>query len=163
MKDIVEESLEKNEKLLKRNNKFNLLIVAAIFIGVILFAIFGKGNNRSSTGFRFTEEGLTITDSEGKESKVPYSAMETVELKEEAEYGEAVNGKTTGVLGNKQMEGTFSSVMFGEYTAACSPKIKSAILIKTADASYVINMENDESTAALYDAILRMLEETNDD
>ncbi len=159
MKDIAEDAIEKNERLLKRNNKINIIIIAAIFIGVILYSILGKGGKGSARGFRFSEDGMIITDSEGKTVSVPYTAMEEVTLIEEAEYGEPVEGETTGMLGNRQMEGTFTSSMFGEYTAACSPKIKSAILIKTKDASYVINMENDKSTAALYDAILRMLEE----
>ena len=159
MKDIAEDAIEKNERLLKRNNKLNIIIIAAIFIGVILYSVLGKGGKGSARGFHFSEDGMIITDSEGKIVSVPYTAMEEVTLIEEAEYGEPVNGEITGVLGSRQMEGTFASPMFGEYTAACSPKIKSAVLIKTQDTSYVINMENDQSTAALYDAILRMLEE----
>lgn len=154
MPDVADTALKKNEQLQKRNNKINIIIVAVIFIGLIIYSLLGKGG--SSTGFHFSEEGMILTDAEGKETTVLYSEMREVTLVEDPQYGEAVTGTTSGFLGSRTMIGTFSSDMFGQYTAACSPKIESAIWIKTQDASYVINMENEQSTSSLYEAILKM-------
>lgn len=155
MPDLADTALEKNERLQKRNNKINIIIIAVIFVGFIIYSLVGKGG--SSQGLRFSENGMIITDNEGNETTVLYSDMQDVTLVEEAQYGEAVSGTTSGFLGNRTMIGVFSSEMFGQYTAACSPKIKSAIWIKTQNASYVINVENDQSTASLYEATQKML------
>ena len=105
-------------------------------------------------------EGLTpdpeycvITDSEGKETVITYAEMESITFVEQADYGEPVDGLTTGVFA-KHMEGTFRSEMFGEYTVCGDPKIVCAIRIQTAENVYVINMESDESTARLYEAMI---------
>lgn len=155
MRDIAETAQEKNEQYIKRNNKWNLIIIGVVLIVFLIVTITGKG--KKGQGMSFSETGMTIIDSEGKETQVPYESMKEVKLFTNADYGTEVSGTTTGFLGAKQMEGVWRSDMFGEYTACCSSKISSAILIRTDTASYVINMENDKSTAALYDALLQQL------
>ncbi len=154
MKDLVEEAREMNERSIRRNNKWNLIIIAVLFVGFIIYSLTGKGS--AGAGFRFVDDGLIITDSQGVENSVNYDEMESVTFVETADFGEAAGGQITGVF-IKHMEGTFRSEMFGEYTASCQTKIQSAIWIRTADASYVINTESDESTKALYEAILERI------
>ena len=152
MQDLVEEAREQNERTIKRNNNLNLIIMAVIFIGFILYSLIGKGKG-AGAGLRFIDDGLVITDSEGKETVITYAEMESITFVEQADYGEPVDGLTTGVFA-KHMEGTFRSEMFGEYTVCGDPKIVCAIRIQTAENVYVINMESDESTARLYEAMI---------
>jgi len=155
MQDLVEEAREQNERTIKRNNRWNLIIIVAAFVGFVIYSLVGK-NGAAGQGFRFEENGLVIADSAGNETAVNYDQMESVTLVENADYGDPVDGQITGFF-IKYMEGTFRSKMFGDYTACCEAKLTKAIWIKTAETSYVINTESDEATVSLYEAMMQRM------
>ena len=142
------------EKESRFNRVLNYGIVAAIFIGVLVFTLSNGGGSFSH--FAFGDHSIILTNSQGEATTVRYDEMTYIELIEKPSYGAPVSGSTI----NGIREGLWESDMFGQYISSTEERIPNCILIRTDDTAYVFNCEAESTTRELYDTIsTRMVED----
>lgn len=129
-------------------------IIAAVFIGVTAYSLINQSaiNNR----FAFSGEGgIILSDSQGGVTEISFADITSVALVDAPDYGEPVAGNTV----NGVQEGLWQSDMFGEYIASVSKKITNCVVIRTNEATYVINFESNTATSAIYEAITKEMKQ----
>ena len=117
-------------------------LVTVAFVLVIFFA----GSIRFETGDR----SLQITASFSEDLTVDYSAIDSMEYREEGVPG----SRTMGFGSPKLSMGTFSNEEFGLYTRYTYTQCSTAIVIRSGERVLVISAEDAAATRALYEALL---------
>lgn len=108
-------------------------------------------NPRSPVSMEALDEELVVQGSSGGAVRITYSEIQYAELRESLDYGVVVRGED----GKRERSGIWKNEEFGEYQLCVDAKIKSCIVLHMKSGIQVVNIESDQSTASLYDAILK--------
>jgi len=128
-----------------------LIFIAILVVGTLL--VFLPGNKTGT--ITASPDSLSFYISEEEQVTILFADMQEVTYVENADFGSPLTGTT-----EKRMRlGRWTSDQFGEYIACASTKLSDAISIRTSDTTYVITMSGKEDTAALYEALLKVLPE----
>ena len=123
--------------------KTSAIFVPLILIGV-MFLMF-TGNIQ----YEFTEDCLKIDATYGKYSTVGYEFVDSVEFRDNFDFGI----RNFGFASAKLSIGNFRNAEFGNYTLYAYTKCDSAVVIKSGEQILVITGENIEETQALYNSL----------
>lgn len=129
-----------------------VLWVVTILLMVMIFQAFSGKNSISMHG---SDNGLVANCGQDKTFMIRYDGMTDIALRSEFDMGSPVDGVNRGNL----RYGTWNNTELGKYTAAVSVNIPDYIVIHSTDGSYVINLENSDSTEALYKQLLKIMNE----
>lgn len=120
-------------------------IVTLAFAGVLLFT--GKYE------VRFEETYFTIDATFWDDASVVYEDIQTVEYRDTDNAGMRTFGYGTPTL----LMGEFENGEFGKYTRYSYPECASCIVLTVNDKILVLNGEDESSTKALYDEIMKRI------
>lgn len=128
----------------RRRNVLSAVFTAAVlaFAAVIMFT----GN----ISFDMGDDSFTITASYWKDITVRYSAIESVEYRDEEAPGTRVNGFGSPRL----MMGRFESDELGYYTRYTYTGCDACVLLKVDGNTLVISGRDKEATKAIYEALM---------
>lgn len=99
------------------------------------------------------EERLLVTGRSGYELPIVYQEVTRIEYREELDYGSLLDGVGDG----KEKSGQWENDEFGQYLLCVNAKVKPCIVLHTAEQTMVINFESQQSTRALYDALVEQI------
>ena len=128
----------------KRNRILVIVLVAAVLVtvGALLFG--------GSITYTCGEDALRIESTSANGLEVPYTQMESIELREDFDMGTRVMG-----YGSFQLSmGFFQNEELGDYTLYAYNDCESMILIRSGEKYLAINARNEEETLALYETLL---------
>lgn len=145
-------------KKLDRNDPHTrrILTASAFFLILVIGMIYSsrRGEVSDTTYLSFWSSGcFTVADQDQKREKVSYDEIREAVFEAEPEYGEPVKGTTKDGM----RLGIWESPTLGSYWNCTDVKVKSCVWVKTDDRTYAINVESDETTRALYEAILKAM------
>lgn len=129
------------------------------FWGTLLFwiiAITGAGfllKPQRAANMEAKEDALIFHSNSGYSITVAYKDMESVEYRENLQYGTLVDG----VNEKTEKSGIWENEEFGEYRLCVRGKYTTCIVIHTEEEVIVVNFESEKSTKGLYEAILKQL------
>ncbi len=129
-----------------------MLIIVAVFVMLNLLYTMYYGRNTSGD-IAFTPEQISFPDPDGKEVVIPYTEIASIELLESPDYGKPEEG----VVVNNIRLGTWHSEQMGDYVAHTAIGIDDCLLIRTSEAAFAVNYENNETTAELLEEIQKYL------
>lgn len=125
------------------------LLIGPVILGLCFwFACSG----RIETEFRDT--ALHIETNRWEDLTVEYAAIDSVEYRDEMATGIRING----FGGFRVMLGLFENEEFGDYTRYTYTKSSSCIVITAGERTLVLSGENQETTRAIYDALMGRVE-----
>lgn len=145
-------------KKLDRNDPHTrrILMAGAFFLILVIGMIYSshRGEESDATYLSFWSSGcFTVADQNQKREKVAYDEIREIALESEPDYGAPVEGTTKDGM----RLGIWESPALGSYWNCTDAKVKSCVWVKTDDRVYAINIESDETTRALYEAILKAM------
>ena len=123
--------------------KITAIFVPLILVGVCILMFTG------SIQYEFTEDSLKIDATYWKYSTVGYEFVDSVEFRENFDFG----SRNYGYGSAKLSLGNFKNDEFGNYTLYAYTKCDSAVVIKSGEHILVITGENIAETKALYDSL----------
>lgn len=133
-----------------------ILTASAFFLILVIGMIYSsrRGEVSDATYLSFWPSGcFTVADQDQKRAKVSYDEIREVTFEAEPDYGEPAEGTTKDGM----RLGIWESPALGSYWNCTDAKVKSCVWVKTDDRTYAINVESDETTRALYEAILEAM------
>lgn len=143
--------MEIAQKMGKLFLKMLLVVVALVLVSTLNDLYRGRNNNNSDISF--TDEEIRFLDVDGAAVVIPYSQVLSLELLPTPDYGEADGG----AIRNNTRLGIWNSGQLGRYLTHSSTAVSSCILIKTAEGSFVVNYENDRTTAQLFEELQKYI------
>lgn len=133
--------------------KIDIIIAVAIFIGGIVYALFG------GSGFVTNDCGdtaVTVSVPNGYSYTVNYEDIQSIELIDMPELGECIDGGSE----KKISYGVWKNELWGNYTACVSERFASCILITCKDGShYIFTSEIESSTEPFYQSFVEFVQE----
>lgn len=129
----------------KKGNKANTIILVLIFVGVFLYNVV---NPREMVTIQVEDTALILGGYEDITYEIPLDAINELSYVEEAEYPE----ESKSIL-----HGTYSNERWGEYILCVNGKVPACIVMETERGTYVFNYDNENTTKALYEALLELL------
>lgn len=139
----------------KKNSKMNLLICLIIIIGVSVY--YGFSGN-SSVKLDIGEEMMTVSDSsDGIDFSITVNYDEITDIYLMDSAGLGLGEMITGYDGKKLQFGEWSSSSFGDVSVYAVPSVEKYMVITTDDTVFAMNLESEETTESLYNAMCEML------
>ena len=129
----------------------NIIIWLIVLTAMAVFL-----NRGSAVGMKSSDRELVVSGNSGASVTIAYADIQTIEMREYLDYGTVVDG----VDGKKEKSGTWKNEEFGEYRLCVDAKVNSCIVLYMESEIQVINIESNESTASLYEAILKLVDNT---
>ena len=132
--------------------KGKIAVTVALWVAVIaVLSFFMKPvRNTSCTA----EEGrILITGRSGYELSVDYEKVTAIEYRQEMDYGALIDGVDDG----KEKSGRWENDELGQYLLCVNAKVEPCIVLRTAEQTMVVNFESQQSTRALYDALVEQI------
>lgn len=123
--------------------KITAVFVPLILIGVAVLMFTGN------IQYEFTEDSLKIDATYGDYSVVGYELIDTVEYREDFDFG----ARNFGFGSAKLSLGNFRNDEFGNYTLYAYTGSDSAVVVKSGEHILVITGENTEETQMLYNSL----------
>lgn len=145
-------AIEKTDRQKVWVSRFSwILWIAVIFL---LAQVMGKGSTVITVTIE--EDGLSIASEEGNGFRLKWEEVQSLELRDEWDYGTLVEGTDNG----KEKSGIWENAETGEYELFVSDKIQSVIYCTLDEGEpLVFNYESEKTTASLYDAMLEKMAE----
>jgi len=145
--------LEKTRGMLMKRNKIaNIIIIAAIFIGVTLYFIISGGDTMI---LDFEESTLTIHGVSDFTETVQYSEIESAELMDIPELGVMAEGYTKG----QYSCGTWENEQYGSYRLFITDKATNCIKLKLTDGRIIVfNYIQSYHTQEVHEMMLEFLD-----
>ena len=139
----------------KRDRNRMLLYMLVLVVLIAGFAFFQRGGEDSGVRpfFLNSDSSITILDQGGRRSVLRYDAMTEVRYEASADFGAPV----TGALSNGWRQGLWHSDTLGDYTACAEEKLACAVVIRSADQTWLLSVESEAATRALYEALLKQM------
>ena len=147
-KQIAEGSVKKEDFSYSRTDKtvgkisVVSITVILIFVAVLMFT--GKLN------FTFDDDSLLVKPTFGGKTDIEYSAIESIEYREEMVDGSRVMGYASANL----LFGKFTNKEFGTYTRYTYTAGGSCIVLSVNGETIVLAADSAENTKAIYDRLL---------
>ena len=130
-------------------------LIGTIVLWIAVFAVLSIFMKPTKTTSAAAQEGqLQITGKSGYTLSVVYDELETVEYREQMDYGTVVDGVDEG----KEKSGIWENGELGQYRLCVNTKVKPCIVLRTKEQTMVVNFESESSTQALYNAILEQMD-----
>jgi hypothetical protein len=123
--------------------KTSAIFVPLILVGVAILMFTGN------IQYEFTEDCLKIDATYGKYSNVGYEFVDSVEFRDDFDFGI----RNFGFSSAKLSIGNFNNEELGNYTLYAYTQCDSAVVIKSGEHILVITGENIAETKALYDSL----------
>lgn len=123
--------------------KISAIAVPLILVGVLVLMFTGN------IQYEFTEDCLKIDATYGDYSTVGYEFIDTVEFREDFDFG----SRNYSFGSAKLSLGNFKNDEFGNYTLYAYTACDSAVVIKSGEHILVITGENTEETQMLYNSL----------
>ena len=142
--------MEISNKVLKMTLQMLVIVLIFVLINSLYTLYYGKN---TSADIAFTGEQISYHDADETEVVIPYGDILSIELLTAPDYGEP----TGGAVVNKTRLGAWHSEQLGDYQTHTSTLVEDCLLIKTADTTYAVNYENNETTAQLLEEIQKYL------
>lgn len=130
----------KSEKAAMRITAITLPLVL-VFVAALMFT--------GSIQYEFSESSLKISATYGDFSNVGYEFIDSVEYREDFDFG----SRNYGFGSAKLSLGNFRNAEFGSYTLYAYTQCDSAVVIKSGEHILVINDKSEEATIALYNTL----------
>ena len=132
--------------------KGKMIITIALWIAVFAaLSMFMKPVRSTSC---VAQEGrLLVTGRSGYELPVIYEKVTIIEYREEIDFGTLIDGVDDG----KEKSGRWKNDEFGQYLLCVNAKVNPCIVLHTEEQTIVINYESQQSTQALYDALVEQI------
>lgn len=124
--------------------KVTAIVVPLFLIGVLVLMFTGN------IQYEFTDDSLKINATYGKVSVVGYEFIDSVELREDFEFG----SRNYGFGSVKLSLGNFCNEEFGNYTLYAYNRCDSVVVIKSGEHILVLTEKNAAETELLYKSIL---------
>ena len=132
--------------------KGKLMVMIALWIAMFAaLSIFMKPVK--STGCTAQEGRLLVTGRSGYELPVVYEEVTVIEYRGEMDYGTLIDG----VDDKYEKSGQWENDELEQYLLCVNAKVKPCIILHTAGQTMVINYESQQSTRALYDALVEQI------
>ena len=128
-------------------------LIICLVVVAVLVVLMGP---QSSVSMEALDQELVMKGTSGYTLRTTYAEIRQAELRESLEYGAVVNGES----GKREKSGTWKNEEFGEYRLCVDAKVNSCIVLYMESEIHVINIESNESTASLYEAILKLVDNT---
>jgi len=133
------------------NNKWNLIRIIAIFVGVTVYFIARSGSSPYSISM--ADQTIRVTGGNEYSYSLPMESIDSVELTEIENFGECIQDACDG----KHICGIFKNEQFGQYDIWTIKKIDPVIVITDKGGHvFVVNYESARSTQELYKALLEI-------
>ena len=127
-----------------------LLTLLIIALGIFFYGVFG----RNTLLLSLDNDAVTLSGPESSGYSVPFSSIASMELREDFDPGEAVDG---GVK-NHIRYGLWQNSELGNYRLFVSDKIGPVILLRTADGEVLVyNYESEQTTRSHFESFLDFL------
>lgn len=134
-----------------KNGKMMIMIASWIAVFAVL-SIFMKPVR--STSCAAQEGRILVTGRSGYELPVVYEKVTVIEYRGEIDYGTMIDGADDG----KEKSGRWENDEFGQYLLCVNAKVEPCIVLHTEEQTMVINYESEQSTRALYDALVEQID-----
>ena len=134
-----------------RKGKTVIYIVVWIAVLAVL-SLFMKPAKITSCAAQ--QGNILVTGRSGYELPITYEEVTTIEYREELDYGTLIDGVDDG----KEKSGQWENDELGQYLLCVNAKVKPCIILHTSEQIMVINYESQQSTQALYDALLEQID-----
>lgn len=139
----------------KTQRTLTMVTVLLVILAGTLSSYFRNGGEAEEY-LSFHNEGyLTIKDEAGNAEDVSYTDITFIQYVQSPDYGEPDGGSTVDDV----RLGIWRSEQFGSYLNCTRTDLEACIFLRTGDEAYVINCQSDDTTQALYEAILRAREQ----
>ena len=126
---------------------FTLLIIV---LGVFFYGVFG----RNTLLLSLDNDAVRLSGPENSAYSVPFSSIASMELREDFNPGEPVDGGTK----NHIRYGLWHNPEFGDYQLFTSDKIDTVIVLRTADGEVLVyNYESDKTTLSYFESFAAFL------
>lgn len=130
-------------------SKWNLIVIAAIFVGVSLYFIF-RGSAATPYTISMANDAITVKGTDVYSYVLPMSDVASAEIVTIDDFGELISGASN----RTHMCGVYRNSQFGEYDIWIVKKVQSYLAVTDKDGHVlVINFESDKSTEELCKAI----------
>lgn len=130
-------------------SKWNLIVIAAIFVGVSLYFIF-RGSAATPYTISMANDAITVKGTDAYSYVLPMSDVASAEIVTIEDFGEFISGASN----RTHMCGVYRNDQFGEYDIWIVKKVQSYIAVTDKDGHVlVINFESAKSTEELCKAI----------
>lgn len=140
----------------RRQRKITVITVLLVVLAGII-ASYIRSDGEDPGYLTFHNEGyLSMRDALGAKADVYYADITDIRFLTETDYGKAVDG---ALVDEVYRLGRWNSGELGSYLSCTDMRLTACIWIQTEQDVYVINYLSDETTEALYGAILRAREE----
>ena len=129
-----------------------LLTLVILALAFFFYGVFG----RNTLLLSLDNSAVTLSGPESSSYSVPFSSIASMELREEFDPGEAVDGG----LKNHIRYGSWQNEEFGDYQLFASDKIQAVIVLRTGDGELLVyNYESDKTTRSHYGSFAAFLTE----
>jgi hypothetical protein len=129
------------------------ILVCVIIIAV--FFLFFRNNLRETTYVSIGDDALLIQSYDGREISVPYQSLEQMELTDEMEFGDLLDG-TDSVRGTS---GLWENAAYGEYYLYINKKVDDYLVLTTDTGTIVFNYESTGVTDSIYSGFADLMKE----
>ena len=149
-------SLENELKRSKAKSRFDIIFLAILIIGVLLYREI-SADKESAT--EIGRDSIKITAADGVKHEIPFDEVESAELFDDFstfDVGELVSGGET----RKAISAIYRNEELGEYALFVTPKYRKYIVVKVPEETVVFNYGSKEDTEALYNLISELMEES---
>lgn len=149
-------SLEKELKRSKAKSRLDIIFLAILIIGVLLYREI-SADKESAT--EIGRDSIKITAADGVKHVISFDEVETAELFDDFSafnMGELVSGGET----RKAISAIYRNAELGEYALFVTPKYQKYIVVEVPEETIVFNYRSKEDTEALYNLIRELMEES---
>lgn len=100
------------------------------------------------------EGSILVTGRSGYELPILYEKITDIAYRREMDYGTLIDGVDDG----REKSGQWENDELGRYLLCVNAKVKPCIIVQTKEQTIVINYESEQSTQALYDALVEQID-----
>ena len=129
----------------KRSRWANWLIIAALFV---IVTVAGVLNPADTVMVGVKDDHLVLEGCKNAQYFIPMSTIERVAYAEDPAYAVDAEGVVCG---------TYTNEAWGEHVLYADVGVDACIVVKSANGTYVFNVENEDATKAFYEAFLEIL------
>lgn len=129
--------------------KTNILLALLIIVVVLVMTVI---NPPDSVYFQLVEDVICVDGPEEFRYEFPLAEVEQMTLEEDPVYGDGTKAK--GVVW-----GEYTNDRWGEHTQCVYAKVPVCIVVTGQGETFVFNVENEETTRSLHEALLEYMEE----
>ncbi len=134
-------------------NKWNLILIIAIFVGVTVYFIARNGSSPYSISM--ADQTIKVTGENDYSYSLSMDSIDSVELTEIEDHGECILDACDG----KHICGIFKNEQFGQYDIWTIKKISPVVVITDKNGHvFAVNYESARSTQELYKALLEIID-----